>query len=492
MNQTFAANINFLSFAPALILAGFASLAIILALLGMGGRKIAMLSVVGLACSAVDAALMWGANETLFKANSTHAAMLIMDGYTAFFCILFSIGGIMAVILSIPYLAREGNDRAEYYILLLFSVLGAMLMAGTRNLVMAFVGLETMSICLYILAGYFRDDERSLEAALKYFIIGSFASGILLYGMALLYGMSGTTDIERMWANIASRGNSGSAMTMLGIALALAGLGFKIAAVPFHMWTPDVYTGAPTPVTAIMSTVIKGAALALVLRFFPIGGATPTAELTPVIWWLAALTMATGNLIAIAQTNIKRMLAYSSIAHAGYLLVGVLAFSPQGNMGVLIYMLPYLLANIGAFAFVAAFGSKGEADLSIASYAGVASRNPAAALAMAVFMFSLTGMPPTGGFIGKFYVFSAAVNAGQIGIVVIGVLMSAISAYFYLRVIVTMYMADEDGSARLNPSPAFTGLLAVCALGILLIGIFPGIFATLAHQASQLITFTGI
>jgi NADH-quinone oxidoreductase subunit N len=413
--------------------------------------------------------------------------MWVVDNYSRFFKVIFLLGSGLTVLISMKYLEDEGMQHGEYYALILFATLGMMVMASGAELITVFLGVELMSVSLYVLGGYTRGRMISNESALKYFLLGSFAAGFLLYGVALIYGATGTTDIKAISRVVASAGFQ-SPTLVIGMALLVVGFGFKAALVPFHMWAPDVYEGAPAPVTAFMSAGPKAAAFAALARIFLGGLPTLQGEWTPVIWVMAALTMSVGNIIALVQENIKRMLAYSSIAHAGYVLVAFLAAGELGISSILYYMLAYTFMNIGAFALITVLGGKGEKRVLIRDYRGLGYRHPWAAVAMSLFLFSLAGIPPTGGFMGKFYIFSAAVKEGYIGLAVIGVLNSVVSVYYYLRVTVAMYMegpaASGEGEAPgLIFSPALVLAVVISAYGVLSLGLFPSGYVAMVRQS---------
>lgn len=401
------------------------------------------------------------------------AGMLVVDDTACFFYGLFAVIGILTVLISVPYIRREGIQFAEYYVLLTFAVLGMMVMASSADLLMFFLGLETLSVALYVLAGFLRQRVTSNESGLKYLLLGAFSSAFLLYGVAFLYGATGSTNLAAIQAALVSRSDPGP-LPAVGVGLILVGLAFKVAAVPFHMWAPDVYEGAPTSVTAFMIAGTKAAAFAGFLRITPVAGTSLQGAWPEVLWILAALTMGVGNVAAVAQRNLKRMLAYSGIAHAGYLLVALVAGSPLGTAGLLFYLLAYAFMTVGAFAVLIALGRRGEENLTLEAWAGMGYRRPLFALSMAIFMFSLAGLPPTAGFMAKFYVFSAAVEAGYIGLAILGVLCSVVSVFFYLRVVVVMYMQEppaEPALVSLSPATALATILSVA--GTLYFGLFP-------------------
>jgi NADH-quinone oxidoreductase subunit N len=413
--------------------------------------------------------------------------MWVVDNYCRFFKLIFLLGTGLTILISIKYLENEGMQHGEYFALILFATIGMMILASGAELITIFLGVELMSVSLYVLAGYTRTRMISNEAALKYFLLGSFATGFLLYGIALIYGSTGTTDIRAIAKFIASVGFQ-SYTIIMGMALLVIGFGFKTALVPFHMWTPDVYEGAPAPVTAFMSAGPKAAAFAAFVRIFMEALPSLQGEWTAVIWIMAVLTMSVGNVIALVQDNIKRMLAYSSIAHAGYVLVAFLSASELGISSILYYMLAYTFMNIGAFAVITVLGGKGEKNVHIEDYRGLGYKHPVAAIAMSLFLFSLAGIPPTGGFMGKFYIFSAAVKEGYIGLAIIGVINSVVSVYYYLRVTVAMYMQDP-ATTKDSETPALifspTLVLAICisAYGVLSLGLFPSTYVAIVKQS---------
>ncbi len=374
--------------------------------------------------------------------------MVVLDGFSTFVNALILVSGILGVALAYGYIRRVGIERGEYYSLLLFSITGMMLMAQAADLIIVFIALELLSIPLYVLAAFAYPKPQSEEAGMKYFLLGAFATGFVVYGTALVFGATGTTSLGGIVA--ASRSaSSPSLLLTLGAALILVGFGFKVAAVPFHMWTPDVYQGAPTAVTAFMSSGAKIAGFAALLRVFTTAFPSIATDMTDILWVMSALTMIIGNLVAVSQTDIKRMLAYSSIAHAGYILM---AFVPYGNPEVrdvsiaagLFYLVSYAITNFGAWGVVIALEKKEEKGLAIEDYAGLGRKHPALAAAMTVFMLSLVGFPPTLGLVGKFYLFRAVMAGGFTWLAIIGVVTSLVSAYYYLRVVVTMYMKDGE------------------------------------------------
>lgn len=413
--------------------------------------------------------------------------MWVVDNYARFFKLIFLLGTGLTILISIKYLANEAMQHGEYFVLILFATVGMMIMASGAELITIFLGLELMSVALYVLTGYTRTRMTSNEAALKYFLLGSFATGFLLYGIALIYGTTGTSDIRAI-AKLVGAAGFQSPVLVMGMALLVIGFGFKTALVPFHMWTPDVYEGAPAPITAFMSAGPKAAAFAAFVRVFMEALPSLHGEWTPVIWIIAAMTMSVGNVIALVQDNIKRMLAYSSIAHAGYVLVAFLSAGELGITSILYYMLAYTFMNIGAFAIITVLGGKGEERVHIQDYKGLGYKHPLAAIAMSLFLFSLAGIPPTGGFMGKFYIFSAAVKEGYIGLTIIGVLNSVVSVYYYLRVTVAMYMegpstTKESEAPALVFSPALVLAISISIYGVLSLGLFPSSYVTIVKQS---------
>jgi NADH-quinone oxidoreductase subunit N len=395
------------------------------------------------------------------------------------------IAAALTILMSDSYLKREGYPIGEYYPLILFTTAGAMWMASGTDLMTIFLGLEVLSVSLYILAGFFRDQTRSNEAGLKYFFLGAFSTGFLLYGVALLYGVTGTTKIAGIAEFVTAMPDTTSnLMFIAGAMLLLTGFLFKVAAAPFHMWTPDVYQGAPTPITAFMSAGPKAAAFAAFIRVTVIALESIQADITAVFWVLAVLTMTVGNFIALSQKDVKRMLAYSSISHAGYALVGLVAWNEVGITGIMFYMLVYTFMNMGAFAVLVLVGKKGEDNLTIDGLSGMGYKRPVLGVALCIFLFSLMGMPPTAGFAGKFYIFAGAIKAGYIWLAVIGVLNSAVSLYYYLRVMVSMYFkdAEEDfGWVTMNTATAISIVIALA--GVLVMGVIPGPFMEMAKLA---------
>jgi NADH-quinone oxidoreductase subunit N len=406
--------------------------------------------------------------------GQAYSNLWIVDEYSTFFHFLFIFIAAMTTLISIDYLRRENMNHAEYYALLLFATAGMLVMAGSNELMMIFIGLEILSIGTYVMAGFRRTDLRSNESALKYFLLGSFASAFFLYGVALIFGATGSTNLISISAAM-TRPDIQPGLVYLSAALILIALCFKVAVAPFHIWAPDVYEGAPTPITGFMSVGPKAAGFAVLFRIFITAFPEIHGRWTEVMGVLAALTMILGNVIAIVQPNIKRMLAYSSIAHAGYIAVAFTANSNRGGSAALFYTLAYAAMNLGAFAIVTVLGRERDSKVNVTDYAGLATRRPGMAALLSLFLLSLAGVPGTAGFAGKFFIFRSAVESNLTGLAVIGVLTTVVSFYYYLYVIVQMYMREpgEDFSdARLTPALAFALLIAAAAT--LYLGILPG------------------
>jgi NADH-quinone oxidoreductase subunit N len=435
------------------------------------------LAIIGLVGAGIASILLWDRNTESFGAVTA-------DNFALFVNLVLVVVGILTVVFSADTVERDRLPAGEYYAVLLFAIVGMMLMGQATDLLVIFLALETMSIAVYVLTGIRRDQQQSTEAAFKYFLLGAFASSFFLYGIAFLYGTTGTTNIDELSTRIAAQSMSGNPMILLGIGLLIVGFGFKVAAVPFHMWSPDAYEGAPAVVTGFMSTGVKAAAVAAFVRVFLKGLDPMIADWAPVLWWIAAATMIIGSVVGVAQTSLKRMLAYSSIAHGGYLLLGLVAGNEVGKSAILFYLAAYALTNLGAFGVIALLGTRERANDDLRDYAGLWHSHPALATLMTFFLLSLGGFPPTAGFIAKWYIFSAAVGSGYYGLAVIGVLSSVVSVFFYLRIVVMMYMTDRD--ARPVPAPisrmAMAGLV-VAMLGVLYLGVLPSRVIELAQQS---------
>ena len=413
--------------------------------------------------------LRWSAAGT----PTRFGEMWLNDAFGSFVGVVVCLSTVLAIALSDVYLKKMDRYRGDYFALLLFSAAGMVLFASSTELLTLFLGLELLSVPVYILSGFLRRDPKSVEASMKYFLLGAFSSGIFLFGGTLIYAATGQTDLAA-----ALSGPVGGGLRQIGVILLLAGFLFKVAAVPFHMWTPDVYEGAPTAVTAFMAAGVKAAAFGALARIlFLVQPQASGTHLASLLWWVAALTMTVGNVAALTQSNIKRMLAYSSIAHAGYMLIGLTVFAATGDAeaisAVLYYLLAYACMNIGAFATVILLSEQGEERLEIGDYAGLGWKSPGAALALSIFMISLAGIPPTAGFFGKYFLFRGAVQHGFGPLVVIAVLNSALSVYYYLRVLVALYMRPLLRPVSLSRSPLVVVVVTACALATLWIGFAP-------------------
>ena len=418
--------------------------------------------------------------------------LLAVDRFALFFKALFLIAAALTVLMSTRYLEVEGASPGEYYFLVLCATLGMMVMAGGIDLITIFIGLETMAISFYILAGFIKPNQRSNEAAVKYFLLGAFSLGILLYGMSIMYGLSGTTSLRAMAPILTGfSGEARDPRLVLAIILVVAGVGFKIAAVPFHMWAPDVYEGAPTPITAFLSVGSKAASFAMLVRIFLEGLPGSSADWRILFWMLSIVTMTVGNLAALTQTNMKRMLAYSSIAHAGYLMIGVVAGTERGVSAMLIYLLIYTFMQLGAFAVIVMLRRRDVIGDELKDFSGLAFRQPFAAFAMLLFMLSLGGIPPTAGFMGKFWLFGAAIDSGYYWLAVIGVLNSAISLYYYVRLVVFMYLKKETIGSEPTSTPALTFTLAVAVVATLVLGVYPRLLFEVAEASARTLGAAG-
>ncbi len=464
--------------APALIVMGTGCLVLLLDLLPPRASKVhlATVALLGVVAALLTSLAAWGGRGRGFR------DMVILDNYALFFHVVICYGAALIVLLSIDYLRRSGVESGEYYALVLFSTSGMLLLTSASDLIVVFLAIELMSLSLYVLSGLFKRRRQAGEASMKYFLLGAFASAFLLYGIALLYGATGTTSIDRIAAAAAAAPHD--TLLIAGLGLLLVGFGFKISSAPFHMWAPDVYEGAPTSVTALIATGSKAAVFAVLVRLLLSGVRAVQADWTAVLWVLAALTMTLGNVVAIAQSNLKRMLAYSSIAHVGYMLVGLAAGGAAGAGAVLFYLLAYTFTTAGTFGVITVCVRAGEEAVDVRDYAGLGRRHPVLAFALALLLLSLVGIPPLAGFVGKFYLFGAAVRAGFVWLAVLGVLNSAIAAYYYLRVIVTMYMQEPDEQSA-SVAPSFAGGLAltIAVIGVVLLGLMPAPFVDLAQVA---------
>ncbi len=476
--------INLYAVIPQIVLVSAATVVLIVGLFERFRKGIPYLSLLLLAVSGVVAVNQLGRGPVAFSDTSP---MMVMDDFSLVATLVFIAGAVLTVLISVSYAEARSIDRGEYYALLIYAVSGMSMMAASADLFTFFLGLEVLSISLYVLIGFEQRDAGSNEGALKYFLLGAFASGFILYGMALLYGASGSTEYDAIARTLAGeRSDAVNLLLLGGLGLLLVGIGFKISMVPFHAWTPDVYQGAPTPVAAFLSTGSKAAAFVVLIRL--LGSVFPGLQMEwiPLISVLAVLTIAVGNVVALVQTNLKRLLAYSSIAHAGYMLLPFMADSQDGSASIVFYLIVYTAMNLGAFGVLAVLGARGAPCATLDDLAGLGSSRPLLAAIMAVVMFSLAGIPPTAGFMAKFYLFSALVYGGYVELAVIGLLFSGVSLYYYLRVVVFMYMrpaaeAPAVAAGRLS----YSGMAALClsALAILAVGVFPSELLQLAERA---------
>jgi len=483
--------LNLELFIPELSLAAFALVVILLDLVIQRKGWLVVVSIAGIVVSAGFALAMWGGSSQAIFNN-----MLAVDNFALFFKLLFLGIAALVILSSVDYVSKFARFQGEYYALVLLSTLGMMLMAAATELITIYIALELTSISLYILVGFLKD-SKSTEASLKYLLLGAVASAVLLYGMALVFGFTGKTqlgEIAQVIQTMSPQTLLASPALILGIVLLIAGFGFKIAAIPFHMWVPDVYEGAPTPITAYLSVASKAAGFAIILRVFYSAFGLPqwlSLDWGLIFAVLAAIGMTLGNVVAIPQTNIKRMLGYSSIAQAGYLMVGLatMGFSPGadilGRSGLLFFLASYALTNLGAFIAIIAISNKLDSDL-IQDYSGMGKRAPLLALALTLCLISLIGMPPAAGFMAKFYIFSAAVQHNLLWLVVIAVINSVISAYYYLRVVKVMWLGEPASEEKVPSSGALRVALSLSCLGVLLLGVIPGFVMRLAELAASM------
>ncbi len=454
-----------------------AGLAMLSFAVALGKKKEEFLAFFAMLSIAVTGALLVFVAGQPDRRTAILGGAFVVDNFALFFKALILLSIALTVLASVRFVGSAPYPGGEYYALLLFAGVGMLFMVSGNNLIAIYVALELMALSSYILAGYFKGEVKSTEAALKYFILGAFSSGVLLYGLSLVYGVTGIMGLPELAKLFASVERSN--LLILGILLILAGLLFKIAAVPFHVWTPDVYEGSPTPVTAFFSVGPKIAAYGILARIFYVAFPKFHADWGLIVALVAAATMVLGNVAALLQSNVKRMLAYSSIASAGYALLGVLGFRTEwGLWGILVYLLAYALMNFGAFSVVILLESRGYAAESVSDFNGLAQRNMPAALVMLLFLLSLAGVPPTAGFIGKYYLFTAAMKAGYSWLAVLAVLMSAVSIFYYFRIVSAMFFT-EGSRAKLASSYALTATVVICAAGTLAIGVLPQPFLSI-------------
>ena len=435
------------------------------------------LGVIGLVGAIAAAGLLWDRNAVGF-------GVIQADNFSLFVTVVVAVIGLFTIMFSSEVVEREGIPSGEYYTLTLFSVVGMMMMASATDLLVIFIALEIMSIAVYVLTGIKRTDAAGTEASFKYFLLGSFSSAFFLYGIAFSYAVSGSTRLDALSTAIAQSASAPGPMVWLAMGLLLVGFAFKVSAVPFHMWTPDAYEGAPTVVTGFMSTGVKAAAVAAFLRVFLSAFEPLRGDWTQLLTWIAMLTMVVGTVVGVAQTNVKRMLAYSSIAHAGYLLAGIIAASAIGKSAVLFYLASYAVANVGAFGVIAFIATRERNTGELTDFTGLWYAKPMLAVLMAVFLLSLGGFPPMAGFIAKWYIFAAAVNEGFYTLAIVGVLTSVVSVFFYLRIVVMMFMSSNKAELEVPPFGIVGTLgLALAAIATFYLGILPTRLIDLATQS---------
>jgi NADH-quinone oxidoreductase subunit N len=462
--------------APELMLTIFGMIALIFDLLVEDKRKIGVIALIGIALSGLFVYRLTGIEVPAY------GGLLVVDAFSGFFKLIFLIGAFLSIAISLRYLDIERESHGEYYALVLFATMGMMFMAGAVDLVTLYIGLETMAIATYVLVGFLRSSQRSNEASMKYFLLGAFSSGILLYGMSLLYGIAGSTRYADIAEALSRRPLTDPISLMAMITLA-SGMLFKIAAVPFHQWTPDAYEGAPTSITAFMSVAVKAASFAMMVRIFMVAIYPLRPQWVPILVAVSILTMTVGNIAAITQSNLKRLLAYSSISHAGYVLIGLIAGNETGMIAIPIYLLIYTFTNLGAWAVIVGLRRRDVIGEHIDDLSGLVFKHPVAAILMLIFLLSLAGIPPTAGFIGKYFLFAAAIETGHNLLAVIAVLNAAVSIYFYLRIVVAMFMRDATEKTGLVYSPGLLTTLAVAGIFTMVIGLYPDPFITMARQA---------
>ena len=464
--------------APELVLTIFGLALLLLDLIVPDKRRLGYFALAGLGFSGI----------LLFRLNgvdiSAYGGQLAVDPFAAYFKFLFLIAAGLTIGISVRYLDIEREQHGEYYALLLFATMGMMFMAGGTDLVTLYIGLETMAIATYILVGFLRGNQRSNEAALKYFLLGAFSSGVLLYGMSLLYGISGSTNLSEI-ADALTRRPVTDPISLLAMITVAAGLFFKIAAVPFHQWTPDAYEGAPTSVTAYMSVAVKAASFAMMVRIFMIAIYPLRDQWVPILAAVAVMTITVSNVAALTQTNVKRMLAYSSISHAGFVLLGLIAGNDTGMTAVALYLFVYTFMNIGAWSIIVALRRRDVIGEYVEDLNGLYFKHPAAATLMLVFMLSLAGIPPTAGFVAKYYLFAAVIETGHVTLAVIAALNVAVGLYYYMRLVVAMFMSEATEKTGLTLSPGLVSVLAITLIFTLFIGLYPDPFITMAQTATQ-------
>ena len=470
---------------PEIVLSVWAMMILLVDVFRKGARteqsaaSVGWLSLVGIALAALANFWLGGVSEP------NPIGMIALDSFRTFSNYIFLLSAGLFVLIADRYLDQERIRLGELYVLILFATVGMMVFAGARELMIIFIGLELMSVPIYVLTGVNRRDARSAEAALKYFLLGAFASAFFLFGIALVYGATGTTNLALIALSIGVDGLGASPLLLPGIAMLAIGFAFKVSAVPFHMWTPDAYEGAPIPVTAFMAGGVKAAAFAACVRVFLTAFPGMYDSWDALVIWLAILTMVVANLIALVQGNVKRMLAYSSIAHAGYLLAALAAANVAGAASVLFYLVVYTLMTIGAFAVLMSIAGRGEARLDLEAFSGLGWRMPVLATVMTIFLLSLAGFPLTGGFVGKVYILRAAIEQGLVGLAVVLVLASLISYFYYLRVAWYMWFREPNGEPVLEPLAGGTRvMLAIAVTGVMVLGVFPGVLLDAAERSA--------
>ncbi len=463
--------------APELALTVFGLGLLVLDLIVPDKRKLGYWALAGVA----SAAILLFLNRNL-DAATAYGGQVVVDPFADYFKLMFLLATGLTVGLSMRYLDVEGEQHGEYYALLLFAVMGMMFMAGGADMVTLYIGLETMAIATYVLVGFLRRRPRSNEASIKYFLLGAFSSGVLLYGMSLLYGISGSTNLVEIADALSRRG--ADPVSLIAMITVSAGMFFKIGAVPFHQWTPDAYEGAPTSVTAFMSVAVKAASFAMLLRIFLIGIGPLREQWVPVLAAVAVTTITLGNIAALRQTNVKRLLAYSSISHAGFVLLGLIAGNRTGMVAVVLYLFIYTFMNLGAWGVVVALRRGNVIGENVEDLNGLYSRNPVAAVAMLIFMLSLAGIPPTAGFIAKYHLFAAVIETGHVNVAVVAALNVAIGLYYYMRLVVAMFMAEPSEAGSVGFSRGVTSVLVITLALTILIGVYPDWFINLAQDAT--------
>ncbi len=472
-------DLNIRIIAPALIVSISAIVVLLAELVTPRAYKrwLGLVSIVGLLIAAIAAIGLWDSNASAFR------GMIAADNFGLFLTVTILTGAAISMLLSIDFVNARDVAHGEYYVLLLASVAGMIVMTTATDLIVIFLGLELLSLPLYILAAFYRNDKNSLEAGMKYFLLGAFSSAFFLYGIALVYGAIGTTSLRQMEAVFLLRGSNPD-LLLIGAGLLLVGFAFKVALVPFHWWTPDVYDGAPTTITAYMSVATKAAAFGAFFRAFSLALPAPSFDWRVALSVIAVLTMTLGNIAALLQTSLKRMLAYSSIAHAGYIMIALIATGERGVSNVLFYLLAYTVTNLGAFGAIIALGDGQRERESVFDLAGAAKDHPLIAVALTICMLSLAGFPPFAGFVGKFLIFSGAVENGRAWLAVVAVLNSLVSVYFYLRPVVQMYMNEPAaGWGKVRVSPFAAVALALCVAAVIALGLFPSRVMDLAPVA---------